>query len=465
MAAAAALLAMQRAAWCPQLTARPPQLTDLRRALTPGLGRCWSSEATDGPEGLPLAQVAKACLAGNPRAQLTTVRGEALNAGTEPKVGSCLVHALAPRGLPPLVLLHPALHAEALRDLDLNPTNPASLCYGATDPPGLLQHVRAAGWLPPRLVLLGGLAPVAPSEVRGGLGRCRRSAWRAPNPQIAGAESLEAGLFLRAPGHRQHHMGLAGRLPRWPRARPCAHRTSSIPLPAISAGGGSGVRSPARVAGHVPAGPPAPGVRAGAPQGVQPAGALPLPARGCCREAARACPRGRGCRAPGPHRWVKGSLGRVLPACTLACLTSTPQAILVVSTGNQRPGSVGLFHDHAPSIPCINNHHAAYSQMDLLRMLSEEEGWQAALRLFCAGYLGVEAGPGALAVAADRMGLTVLAREVQAAASGVEPPPEPTGGRWRQFRFAFQRELRSRSDFVRMLESMREEVEAAAADE
>lgn len=98
-------------------------------------------------------------------------------------------------------------------------------------------------------------------------------------------------------------------------------------------------------------------------------------------------------------------------------------------------------------------------------MLSEEEGWQAALRLFCAGYLGVEAGPGALAVAADRMGLTVLAQEVQAAASGVEPPPEPTGGRWRQFRFAFQRELRGRSDFVRMLESMREEVEAAAADE
>ncbi|KAL6778830.1 hypothetical protein ACKKBF_B04450 [Auxenochlorella protothecoides x Auxenochlorella symbiontica] len=337
MAAAAALLAMQRAAWCPQLTARPPQLTDLRRALTPGLGRCWSSEATDGPEGLPLAQVAKACLAGNPRAQLTTVRGEALNAGTEPKVGSCLVHALAPRGLPPLVLLHPALHAEALRDLDLNPTNPASLCYGATDPPGLLQHVRAAGWLPPRLVLLGGLAPVAPSEVAAQVSEARR-AWR--------GTSL---LDLLPPESELEHL--------------------------------------------------------------------------------------RGFSLPEPSR------------CQL-----------VDAAGKQ--------HELAPeAVDAALLDPIAYSQMDLLRMLSEEEGWQAALRLFCAGYLGVEAGPGALAVAADRMGLTVLAREVQAAASGVEPPPEPTGGRWRQFRFAFQRELRGRSDFVRMLESMREEVEAAAADE
>lgn len=148
------------------------------RALWPSLGRAaslagaparaWSSRESDGNEdGLPALQQAKALLSGNARAQLTTVRAEAPAAGEEPKVTSCLVHAPAPRGLPPLLLLHPALHAQALHDIAAADAHtPASLCYGGTDPPALVQRLRAIGWQPPRLLLLGTLRPLPSSEVR-----------------------------------------------------------------------------------------------------------------------------------------------------------------------------------------------------------------------------------------------------------------------------------------------------------
>lgn len=117
------------------------------------------------PDGLPLAEVAKSLLCGNSRAQLTTVRADSPAAGTEPKVTSSLVQAVAPRGYPPLVLLHPSLHANSIKDILTNPANPASLCYGATDPPGVLQRYRAAGWYPPRFIVLGHLIPLKTSEV------------------------------------------------------------------------------------------------------------------------------------------------------------------------------------------------------------------------------------------------------------------------------------------------------------
>lgn len=130
------------------------------------LARHLSAQASaDAPDGLPLAEVAKSLLCGNSRAQLTTVRADAPAAGTEPKVTSSLVQAVAPRGCPALVLLHPVLHASCIKDIITSPENPASLCFGATDPPGLVQRYRAAGWHPPRMIMLGRLTPLKTSEV------------------------------------------------------------------------------------------------------------------------------------------------------------------------------------------------------------------------------------------------------------------------------------------------------------
>lgn len=100
---------------------------------------------------------------------------------------------------------------------------------------------------------------------------------------------------------------------------------------------------------------------------------------------------------------------------------------------------------------------AASHQQDLLTLLSDDPGWQTALQLFCAGYLGVETAPGAVATSADRRGLSVLA-------PGAAGPPEAAPPRWHQFRFAFQREARGPQEFLRILETMREEVLEAARE-
>lgn len=56
-------------------------------------------------------------------------------------------------------------HAEHLANLEDEPQ--ASLCTGHLSPLGLVQRIRAAGWLPHRVNVLGRLERVAPAEVGG----------------------------------------------------------------------------------------------------------------------------------------------------------------------------------------------------------------------------------------------------------------------------------------------------------
>ena len=101
-------------------------------------------------------------LASNARGQLTTVvAGE--SAAAEPKVASAVCQYLCPTGVDPLVLLHPQLHAAHIANLEANPQ--ASLSTGHLNPPGTIQRIRAAGWLPPRITLLGKLQRLPRSEV------------------------------------------------------------------------------------------------------------------------------------------------------------------------------------------------------------------------------------------------------------------------------------------------------------
>eukprot|EP00887_Chlorella_sp_A99_P002329 scaffold10.g2329.t1 len=113
--------------------------------------------------GLPPEQLAKALLMSNCRAQLMTVAAGATGA-EEPKVLSGIVQYLpgAGRGVDLVVLLSPLLHAGHVANLEANPT--ASLCTGHLNPPGIIQRIRAAGWLPTRITLLGKLAPLPSGE-------------------------------------------------------------------------------------------------------------------------------------------------------------------------------------------------------------------------------------------------------------------------------------------------------------
>lgn len=80
---------------------------------------------------------------------------------------------------------------------------------------------------------------------------------------------------------------------------------------------------------------------------------------------------------------------------------------------------------------------------------------QAQLQLFCAAYLGVQAGE-VLLSQADRLGFTLLGAPAQQAQQA-----QQAAQRWRQFRIGSARELRGRQQFLELLQQMRAEVAAA----
>ena len=102
----------------------------------------------------------------------------------------------------------------------------------------------------------------------------------------------------------------------------------------------------------------------------------------------------------------------------------------------------------------------ALQQHDLLAELNDEGGGQAALRLFCAAYLGVDV-DAALLLQADRLGLTLLGQPAGAAQGGGSGGGASPSQRWRMYRIQFQREQRSVAGWQRMVDEMRREVESA----
>lgn len=143
------------------------------------------------PAWLPAEQAAKALLAGNARGQLTTVSSAPSRAPEEPAVNSCIAQYLSPGGEAPVVLLSRRQHPQQLADLAAN--GQASLCVGATDPAGLAAALRAAGWLPQRLTVLGTLRALPAGDAAFHL-RQAAAAW-GPSTALGGALPSEAELL------------------------------------------------------------------------------------------------------------------------------------------------------------------------------------------------------------------------------------------------------------------------------
>jgi hypothetical protein len=112
---------------------------------------------------------------------------------------------------------------------------------------------------------------------------------------------------------------------------------------------------------------------------------------------------------------------------------------------------------------------AAVCQLDLLAELNESGEWRREFTLFCAAYLGVEAAD-AFVLSADRLGFSVLGRVAGDSGGGEGGGTAGSGagvgegreGRWRLFRFAFEREVSGREAFMHILDEMRREVVTAA---
>lgn len=182
---------------------------------------------------LPTEQLAKALLAGNVRAQLTTARAGEQGGADESKVSSSVVPYLSPRGEAPIILLDPSEARQAQHLLDMGesakvgagggweaghnalracppacllgcagrphmprplpPSRPqASLATGHVGPAWFIQRLRATGWLPRRVALLGTLQPLPAADVRFAVDQARSALAAAPAlaAQVPAAEQL-----------------------------------------------------------------------------------------------------------------------------------------------------------------------------------------------------------------------------------------------------------------------------------
>ncbi|KAI3431443.1 hypothetical protein D9Q98_004495 [Chlorella vulgaris] len=145
---------------------------------------------------LPTEQLAKALLAGNARAQLTTVAA-GVTAADDSKVSSSIVSYCSVRGEAPLVFLTKQ-DGQHLANITESPK--ASLATGHVSPPWFVQQLRGTGWLPRRVALLGDLQPLPPAEVKFELDQARKACKLAP------------GLAALLPAEEQRSELLAFRL-------------------------------------------------------------------------------------------------------------------------------------------------------------------------------------------------------------------------------------------------------------
>lgn len=103
----------------------------------------------------------------------------------------------APTGEAPVILLDPGRDASHLSNLQESAK--ASLATGHVSPPWFIQRLRATGWLPRRVALLGRLEPLPAAEVKFAVDQARKAFASAPSlaAQLPEASALPGLLGYR----------------------------------------------------------------------------------------------------------------------------------------------------------------------------------------------------------------------------------------------------------------------------